>query len=191
MANERINEIKQRYINEIEKEEKVISELKAIGKNYKFKKNGEEFADLRKTLDGVDGIVRVEKDTSRNLNGQVKFKHWWIELPSDFHFCIDIERPSIADIEEKIAETIATNEKALAIYKKAFEALDGMAAECGNMVRQIAAMVPEDTEGEGINSAKYRLTNVMENYIIHEIEDMFEKKRESYWQTERERQYTA
>lgn len=192
MANEKINEIKQGYIDEIEIIEMEISELKAIGKNYKLKKNGEPFADLKRTLNGVDGIARVEKVISRNLlNGQTNFEYWWIKLPSDLHFEIYIEHPSIADVEEKIAETIATCEKALAIDKKTLEALNGMTPECDNIVSQIAAMIPEDTEGEGVDSAKYELIGVMENYIKREIEDMFEKKRESYRQTERERQYTA
>lgn len=192
MANERINEIKQGYIDDIEIYKMWISELKAIGKNYKLKKNGEPFADLRRTLNGVDGIARVEKVISKNLeNGQITFEYWWIKLPSDLHFEIYIEYPSITDVEEKIAETIATCEKALAIDKKTLEALNGMTAECENIVSQIAAMIPEDTEGEGVDSAKYELIGVMENYFKREIKDMFDKKRRSYEKTERERRCTA
>lgn len=54
MTDSRIEDTRNYYKNDIERREKNIAGLKAIGKNYNYKKDGGQFTDVRKTLDGDD-----------------------------------------------------------------------------------------------------------------------------------------
>lgn len=183
MTDSRIEDTRNYYKNDIERREKNIAGLKAIGKNYNYKKDGGQFTDVRKTLDGVDGIAKVERVTSRtwDRNARADFQFWNVRTTSNGVFDIRIEYPSIADIEASIQRTIAEEEKFIAIDKETIDGIDKAVAECDDMIDQIAAIVPDGTDEERVHGSDENLTRIMWGYMKQKLDDMFSDKISSYY----------
>lgn len=133
--------IRNQIENDIKTHEAEIASWKAVGKNYKTRKDGKPLADICKSFDGVDGVQKV-----RCVRNQ-RDSNWWsfymvnsqgCDLTFDKNFY-----PSTMTVEIAIQDKIAFLESEIARKAEMLSNLEGIIGKCDEAASALLSVCAE------------------------------------------------
>ncbi len=159
MLSERYNEIITSLEKGMNTDKKKIDSWKAVGKNYKLKKNGQPYADAAKTFEGVDGIKEVKKYKVYKINA--------LHLYNAAGYSIEITGLTIPEIEEKIQKEIETAKNSLEHYENLLKYIDASIEKCD----EIAKAYFEIFSGKEMDQDLFSAHKIIRDYLKRIIDD--------------------